>query len=389
MLLIRPSRAPIIAKCPQAAYPPRTEVETSSDASRMGDAVHEWLATRIPNGSLAGDIMELAERFDVESESFAAICFQCWQWWQENRQHFPDPETEVGMSWRDDLRDIILAGTADLISWGGDSRRIRGCDWKSGWLDGDVEPQIRCYAKLALENSDADEVYYVVPRPRLNAVDAWTWPRAEMDVWWEKFAARIEGAAAYSPGGHCGYCPRFEECPALAQRAAMTKGWFLDFQSVADAVGAMTEHEAFQAEETIKLLRRGLDLAHDFIRARAKRSGGKIVGPDGWELRIEESKKREIKPREAWPILLDSLGAARILEAVKVSKTIAEQIIKDATPRGKKGTPGKGAAAAAFVQRLEDAGALQITFQETLQLRRTDGRSATTERIGVDAVPQP
>jgi hypothetical protein len=87
---------------------------------------------------------------------------------------------------------------------------------------------------------------------------------------------------------------------------------------------------------------------------------GPIEISDGREIRLQERTRSNIDARKAWPVLRQHMTDDEIAEALTVKKKAVEDAVKARAGKGM-----KGKAAAALIQELRDAGAVE-TSQHTV-----------------------
>jgi hypothetical protein len=389
--ILRCHQLPAAALCSQSAQRPEVWIDDPAPISLEGTALHHHHKNFILTGE-ALDLDKLAERYKVEAENLRYPAWAFTDWWKRHGWHFPSPEVECEMEWHDERHDIILRGTADLISPSHDdpTGTLNGADYKTGFGDADAEQQCRGYAWLALQSSDAERVRYVAPRTRINQVDGYLWTRAELAEWWEALASRIVAGGPYTPGvQQCRYCPRQLECPALGQMVRAARAWFGSVvgAEMAERLGALTSEEMLTLHQTAKAVGRMAETISNLIRLQVAQRGGSVEA-DGWELAIKETRRREINVLRGREVLPDEMGAIAYTEALRISNSDVEKAVKDAAP-----PRGKAAAVKRLWDRLDEAGAVVVTFQERLELRRKakddsiSNDERTTQPLGITGGP--
>ncbi len=382
---LRASSLPLVAACSAASIAPDVRIVSEHGGSRLGSGVHHFLRSRIGEEEDIATTDELAGIYGVEADDLGPACGQAWNSWVEIANSFPNPETEVALTpaevifpatFRTDSTEVIveqrlvsLTGTADVISRPS-LTLARLIDWKSGWADYDHEQQVKGYAfLLARMMPGVEHVEAVVLNTRLGWRTVYRWSVAELEAWWKSLTERlVRHREEYSPSATvCRFCPRSAECPARRQLVrASSEMVALAAESGASLVGTLTPDEAADLLQRARLVEKAAKEAVEIVRAEVAAAGGCLTLSDGRTLVLTEQTKRHIVAAEAWPILKAFLGE-RMPEAIKVSKTIAEKIVGEFAP-----PKGKGKAKKAFVQRLEEAGALDTEVVERLEIKRPE-----------------
>lgn len=366
-LRIRCSSLPLISACTASTV----EVDPmlgggANDAADLGTAVHAALAIAI---SKPGEFRRTAEVCDlaadaarahgVDSDEARQMAAWAWNAWLSVRQHFPVPETEAYLSFED--RGLIMTGHADVLSTM-EEGEVRVLDFKSGRVDADPAEQIKGYCWLALQaNSEAKGAYGASLRIRDQIIDGAYYTREELAGWWRNLLQRMHTERAlYRPGRHCGQCPRGLTCPAktlmLAESAKILG---------AEYVAGRTPEERGSLYDAAKMVAQQAEAAMELLRAETEANGGALAIGDGRELRLTEQKRRTIDPEAGLPVLRKMLNETQIYAAMKIAKGACEDAVKASAGRG------LGAAAARDLnQRLEAAGALNVTTYQKLEVKR-------------------
>jgi hypothetical protein len=363
MISIRCSNLGTVAACPASAVAPAIRIESAGKPANLGNGVHEFQSGRI--GGREVDIGDIAARNDVDPEELAPACWQAWNAWTEIAAAFPDPETELALGpivWGGDK--VSLIGTADVVSRPTPSLARIG-DWKSGWMDGDHEQQVKGYALLiACEFSgEVEAVEAVVINTRLGFKTVYRWDVAELESWWDRLAESVaKGADTYRPSvAACRWCRRAHECPARQQLVRSSSEAVLSIN-----VSDLTPDRAAELLGRARLIQKAAEDAIEIVRAEVAAAGGSLLLSDGRTLQLTPTTKRFIRPAPAWPILTEQCGEA-LVEAVTVSKTIADKIVRAraGTQRGaKKATSEK------LIADLEAADAFDERIEERLEIVR-------------------
>lgn len=358
MIKTRCSRLPLVEACPQSQVEPVVQIDTSGAEADTGTACHFGFAEAVALGNKAGsqyplNVNAIAHTYRVDAEELGVLLATTWKLWLRIRAQFPDPIIEKPLAYNGAA--FTLTGKPDLRAQFG--HEIRILDLKTGRVDVDPSAQLAGYAFLALQESDAESVYACQLRPRDGQLEGWRWTRDEV-VWRIDQIMLAAGVGSYKPGRHCAYCPRWHECPAAL---SMTRA------AIQLATGEISTDLTPAQALNLHAFRKTADRASEFIqvvlRNHVAKAGGEVWdGEDG--LVIETRKLRKIDFETGEAVLREELGA-RMPEAVSVSKTKAERIMKDGAGRG-----AKTYAAKRLMDKLEAAGAVSVEEQERLELKR-------------------
>ncbi len=364
MVDIRCSRLPLLSKCAAAQSPPSVRVERDDSAARLGTAVHDCLAFCVQNVCYDVGIMARCHNVDAEElRTLAAMGEQCWE---QVRQHFPAPTVEEELRHADDWG--VLTGHPDVFSvhdgWGW------VCDFKTGREDEDYSDQMRGYALLMLANfENLQGVRVCVIRVRDRTADWSEYHDDEISHWYDDLRHRLrDGAEVYRPGRHCGYCPRFHECPGAASHLTLAS----EFLLTADKAGCSPlgfgpdrQKQVAYTYDRVRLLESVCESVREEIRAEVRRAGGVLPTGDGRELVITHQERKAIDYRPAYAVLRSTLGLDRLESLLRVSLSDASEAVREHAPRGQ-----KAKAVTELKGRLEEAGALNVTTVERLECRR-------------------
>jgi hypothetical protein len=290
------------------------------------------------------------------------LCAQCRKLWEQVRESFPEPMTEVAIS--ASIEDLVwLTGHADLISVGGTTGRVG--DWKTGRKDSDYSEQLQAYAALLLfDNPELAECTATILWVRDGEIENYTMMREQMRAWMERLLDEIVGwDGTYHPGPHCQYCPRSHECQAanaLARRdvAALTDA------DIGAELATMAPEQIVDLHQKAKTVSAIASRVAEAIKAHVQQHGD--VQGDGHRLTIETTRRRGLEPLKAWPVL-EAAGFTDADFAVCVKLGISKVESRAAKKAGK----GKGAGAVRELQAaLKKADAIETKETQTLALKR-------------------
>ena len=358
---LRASRMPLAFLCPGSIRIPELRVNERSEAADMGTACHAAMRPVVEGLGVQWDALPA----DDEMRMLVAMGAQLWERVAES---FPAAFTEVSMSI--ELPPHALTGTADVVSFAGDTARI--LDWKFGRKDSDYREQMRAYCGLVLErNPSLGAATATIAWVREQSIESLTMTRGDVDGWWQDIQQIVVfWDGTHHPGPQCTYCPRGHECPA---RSVLVK------RSIADVLGAdmpaglaqMTAEQIVDLHRKVALMTRSAKAVHDAIKTHVQEHGP--VCADGMRLAIERTAKRRLKTLEAFPVLTAVLDDAQMADCTTISISKVESAVAKVAGRGK----GK-AAIAVLRDQLDEAGAVVTNEVETLTLTRD--QTCTTTR---------
>lgn len=377
MLSIRCSRLPLVTLCPQAARAPAFDLDSSSAIARLGTACHEILGDRILGhqswkaiGPGFSDMVEVAERFGVEIDELRPLASVTLKLWERVKGYFPDPQVEQRMELRDDGRGLELTGHVDVLSLVPAEDEIRILDLKTGRIDSDPRAQLRGYGALALKHYVARKVYACQLRPRDGVLEGWRWTREELEDWYARLADSVTVNPAYHVGRQCTHCPRWAECQAAKE---YTRG-VIEHLGALEYGGALTGEQAIDLYGAVKHAEAVAEMGRTVLRASVADAGGAIWHEESG-LVLRQTKTARILWDAGETILRERLGE-RLAEAVDVSKTKAEKIVRDAAGKGM-----KGRAAEALMAELKDAGAVVYDEGERLEPKRRASKESEVANV--------
>lgn len=353
---LRCSALPRIEKCPASAYI-TGEVAGGEDAA-LGTLAHDAIE-RLLNGQPsvlepshpAMKLAWTAKRF-VEEHGLTDLVTE-----RELRG-------SLGMG-------VRLAGHPDLVGFD-PNRKATIIDWKSGSRDRDYSAQLKGYALLSTGNRspEATAADLVTVWLRTREADVLPVTVGELRAWGKALAKRIRDAGPDGeriPGEHCEYCPARDTCPKrmehMGSALALLRGpegtYALDRDNLAYVYPLLSQFEA--------VIDRVRQLARESVAAN-----GPIPLPDGRELRLEETRTRDIDVPAAWrfdgmPDIMDLLDGGTV--SISVPKLM--QVVADAAPKG-----SKGEVLEAFEKKLIEGGVLRVETKTKLAIRKREVHDA-------------
>jgi len=349
---LRCSELPIFMACPSSAEDSSAPVKDTSEASELGQAVHEALAQMLEHQEI--EFAQIASKYGCDEQELTRLYSAGTYAWDYISEHFEGPNVE-GYAEREIAPGIVITGHPDL------NTTEAVLDWKSGW---------RLYN----------------PRWQLNGYGILTGATLGVIVWlrYRKFQVimlmtedefrdrlleqiRLIGKQ-YSPGEHCAWCGRRDTCPAHAKHLSRCAELVQQ-----DQAGALSREDLGRLYPALKEMEAKIKAAKDFIRNDVQENGP-LPLENGHELALHSTKKRVIDPLLAWPSLSQRLGPKTLSGCVSISLTKVEKAIKDGVPKGApRGSKKK--VIAATMSELHEAGAIGYAESSSLRERsRSDGK---------------
>lgn len=335
-------------------------MESADDeAASAGSAVHHIMAVGIPTGDWLAPA-EAAALFGADADEVGRLSYWARQAWEQMKQHFPRPQTEVPLHLVSGL-GIELDGHVDVLSFADDEVRV--LDFKSGRVDRSADDQLRGYAYLGLlSHPEATRAYSALIRVRDQTSDGHYYERAELEAWWTRTAGRLLERETYRPGRHCIGCQRRLACPATAALIERSMHILttdrLDVNCTPTVVG--------RVYDAAKVLEQATELALDAVRLQVKAAGGTLVINDGRQLEIRSTNVAKIDARLGLPVLEDLLPKEQLAGCVTIGKGKVEKAVSANAPKGQKGKAIERA-----LEMFAEAGALHYEPQERLEVRRS------------------
>jgi len=345
----------------------------SGEPARLGDGTHESQCLYVANGEFV-NAAALAQKHRVDQDELAYLCGAGRRAWDSIKGHFPTPRCEEEFAWIDEDFQIGLSGHPDVFSVDGDTAIV--ADWKSGFLWSNCEPQLRGYAWLiAQEFPEVRTVEALHLNIRLGEMEKFVWTVDELAQWWHDMAARIDaGREVYGPGYEsCRYCHRFKECPAGEDFARQ------EIAIVADTSRALLPDMAVNAYERARFVEKVAGDIVEQCRTLAAQNDGELKDAAGNTLRLNRQKRDKISAKAGWKDMLAALTVNDVLDSMTVGKTKLLDCVRSNAPHR-----GKKKAADEFMERLRDAGAVEETFIEKLELRRVP-KAVAQELAAIEA----
>ncbi len=368
LFTVRCSALPLAFRCAGAVRPGVVVLNEISDAADTGTAGHEGLARMVERNAVDWEsVPALARRHGVNEGELRMLLAQGWKLWQQVRDSFPNPQTEVALEHTDAA--ITLTGHVDVLSR--QPKLIVIGDWKCGRKDANYSEQLLGYAALALmDDPTLDAATAGVLWVRDGEYEHYTLKRKDLVAWLNRLDRTVaQWDGVYRPGPHCTHCPRNHECAAanaLVRRdvaAINDEALVLQVEDEA-ALARMAPDEIIDVLGKADQVIRYAERVRAAVRAYAIKTGD-IEGTER-RLTVVREGRRRLDTLVAFPVLEsagfgdEEMGAVLDFNVSRVEKIVA-------TRAGK----GKGAKAVRELRKtLEDANAIQTETVTRLVTRR-------------------
>jgi len=383
VIVERPSSANLHAKCVAAAHgaEDRFIINWEGNAANVGSALHVAAKAIIENQEIPYDEIQRRYALTKSEGRDLGILIACVRKYADEQLHGGGwaktlvTEQRLEGTYETDQAIYDLGGTMDVGGFSADGTIWGTVDWKTSRLENaDYAPQQMIYLWLAKRWIMANlppkkwPPYY---QYHIVFVRDWTeevseaYTAEQIDGWLASFIDRIAGwnGREYHPGGHCIYCPRQADCPAVH---AMVKAMAIavsneQFQETAEKA---TDDELVgfyvQANAVVKML----EMHKELLKALVVGRGGEIATPEG-VLATSYRPLWNIDALKAWPLCETILTEEELAAATRLSKTALLDGVGKHYPRGQKGT-----AKEKFWESLEDADAVERKDSLILSLEK-------------------
>ncbi len=354
MIRTRPSAMPRAFGCPSSLVETANPVNTSSDESDLGDAVH--VALRLHVSQLEVDLGAIASEHSVDVNDLEPLFSYGTKAWRELSPHFPSPRTECAL----DPTDITTGGTADVLHASAETAVVN--DWKSGRVRRNAREQLASYAYALRQQYGmpaSGVIKGVATWLRFGEIEVYDFDSAALDAFAQSYALDVvdQIGKRYAPGEHCTFCPRVNECEA---RTAFLRGAAM---VVAEGPGPLAPADLAALYPRAQMLEKALEAYRKALRLAVQEHGPLPIG-DGRVVSLAEQSRDVIDARTAWPILQElGLTDDELAAATSIAKGAIEDAIKDKAPRGMKQKRLMQA-----LERLRQSGALIRTTHQRLEV---------------------
>lgn len=338
---IRASSLPTIFACPASIHGDQViDVQEDTGPARLGTAVHAVMANVLQGAE--ENASEIAGRYGVEPSDVEHLVDYGKKAWEELRAYCGELSVETELDEAAITGTGVLRGHADFYSVHNGSIVIG--DWKSGRVETDARQQMAGYAYLVSQlHPDIPEVVAFVIFLRHKYYQVYRFTRTELLQWRQQLLDVLSRDNEYHPGDACLYCKRRYDCPARHNmiRAAITE--------LGDE-GAVLSASLYRRAQMVA------QIVEDF-KSRMKEYiliNGPVTDETGTVEVVTESRD-DIDAQIAWPHMISAgLTQEEIGGSIKIRKTELLNAIASHAP-----ARGKSAAKAAFMEALNDAGAVK------------------------------
>lgn len=263
-------------------------------------------------------------------------------------------------------------GTADLLSWCPDARRLCIVDFKSGYLDKDATPQLLAYAGNVIAERNIDPVELWLCRAQLRT-GTYHWnftDKATVIAAREKLLANVKRAeeakpgdlSIYSVGPQCVDCPVAMHCgaQAVALRPMMAMANVEGGEGKINLAG-YSDAQLSDFRAKLKLVKKFVEAGEDALKVRAanipiRLASGKSYGKT-------EVQKNEWDGPATVAMIKSRLKPGVAINCIKVIQKALKAAVEDEAAKGQKGAAWKE-----FQEDAQKCGALskkaQIRFGE-------------------------
>ena len=353
---VRPSAMGRLKECASSAGNPEAIHDPASEAQRSGSAAHEGIWHRISTGE-DPDLAAVAKKWGLLDDSEVVIPYAMFRRaWTQLEPHFPDPQAELAVT------SDLTAGTADLVSIGSDRTSV--LDWKTGRMLGSHRYQLMAYAyclrhEYGMPSEGVIRGATVHLRHEHWTVDEFS--DADLDGFAAMVREQVDRIGThYAAGEHCTFCPSRLGCQTQAAYVRHAIATLSD-QEIEPARLAALYPQYKQAMAALEAYKTALNAAV---------ARGPLPMGDGKVLRMQEQTRKSIRPLEAWPVLQEHMTNEELASTIRIGKGAVERIVKDRAARG-----DKAKSAAALIDRLSEAGAIDEAVFTRLEVVRDDSSS--------------
>lgn len=389
---VRVSSTPRFLTCPQSEKitPDMTIVDHDNEAARQGDAAHEYLAHHLLGEELEYEY--LAKKHRVSEKEIAYLVSVGRQIWGIVGNHFKQFSTEVSMEMElankkpeskpintrrqrkplaDTVNKFLLTGTGDVVGVKeiGDERIFYGLDWKSVRMEEDEYHMLQLlgYALLGCHKYNCTKATVFIGYLRSGNITTKMFAKNELEKHHQTLlhAAAVPDDHKYFIGKHCTYCPRRNNCDALY---ADTETGISLLTEQDNTLANIIETGRFtELYDRLKYIENLCEAIRQGVANHISTKGS--FEDTGYKYSLEDSPKRNIDIRKAFPILKEILGS-KMTSAINTSLTAIEKAAK------KVAEPGKAAALnRKILEELEEAEAITTTYGKKFTQKKLEEQS--------------
>jgi len=356
---IRASSMPLAVTCPASLQQPDSyTLSTENEASRLGTAVHDWLSDRL--GADTKPFEHYAVKHSVKVKEVERLSLKAYRLWGEVSEYFPEPKVEVYHELK--LPDMTLTGHMDVSDYHAVHRMAVVLDYKTGFLDGDHEEQIKTYGLLALDlYPEAEKVFTIILNVRDYTRDQQVYTREALNEWYaNRVVNRIHFMkGTYNPGSHCRFCNFRSQCQAYKDEITNAALVIQDNGQVAVAAPLLYN--------SVLHIEKLCERARDWLHCHVHEAGGTVPLDDKYNLTLRSQVTQEVIVGRALPVLRKHLSPSDIADTMSIGITKLKDKIMGVTGHGQKGKAWAGT-----LQELDEAQALNQVVKTQLVKRKKE-----------------
>lgn len=337
--VVRASALNRVIKCAPSLIAPKFNYQSADPNTKLGTVFAEFISLHIknPDENVFQKIKEVSSKHRIEPDELSLLAWNGVKCWTHLSKKFPSPlvEQEVSATFKNGVISLTLIGTIDLVSC--DSGLARIIDWKFGSYHTNHYQQLMAYAACLMANNHyIDEVWLgtvdllnVEIKPEgLHSRDF------VLNEWLPQVMEKVIQQVTYTPGVHCGYCPRYVECQP---RMEYFNSAFMQFLRLGEEK-TWDDLDEVEILGIAKILEKQIAVVKDCIKAKIKRSTEQKLTTSLGTLRLKSETRREIITEIALPILTNVTGIPleEITRHMNLTLTKLKEMVSKSAPRGQK-----------------------------------------------------
>jgi len=335
--MLHSSRLDLFMACPASAEPIGHPHNPVMPEAALGTAKHKAIATFMGIGE--NNCAEIAHEAGVDPDDINAALGAARRLYSEILGWFPGPGMRVERLQEVKLETEHSKGTADLVMlvYSLDTETpphaIVVVDWKSGWSEDEHRYQLMDYADGARRKFGMPLCGYITAvegQLRHGERIVRNYSAEDLDAFRVAVAKELgRTVSKIQPGKHCQYCPRQLECEQRREYLGASTAALVE----AGGQAALTREQLGLFWDRYKDVMRAADRYQDLIDAALEM--GPIPLPGGRQLELHEAERTVIDATAIDPLLARGWTLAELNDAVKISKSGIDRIVKTkAPPRG-------------------------------------------------------
>ena len=343
---LRCSALPRLSTCQMSAVKPKVLVNTESEASSLGTAIHSVAAFFIHNNYWP-DLGSVAADYGVGEDELVRLYYALRDAMEEILRWGEVVYAEN--KFRYEFDGNVLTGSPDLVLKNADTGQIIIVDWKSGYIQTNYAEQMYGYSVLVEREleSECDKVKTCVVWLREKEIDV-----REVDPDPDRLfhlVKKIKNASEYVVTGHCTFCPRADECPARAEELKGMANTLIETKGEISLTNMVAMYDkAKLVENALKTYRKRLN--------EMLESGP--ISHDGRIFELKKVSKKKIKTPQTYSLLVDEINQASLIKCMDFNKKKLETLFGELAPEKQKGKYIRER-----MSRLEEAGCFsEITY---------------------------